>query len=179
MAVGRTWARGAAAALLIGSIAACGRAVEAPAEEAPAAVAEPASPAEAPSTFGFRFDVDFDRETQAKLTDLNEKVTVSVAYYGEPTAAAAPRYSDQTPPVVDLGEEVATIDPVNQGVSLTGKVVNTMLLPDVEGPVKANVNIYTARMSGPDNLISCPLVDAAIVELKSQEVSVSCALIEP
>jgi len=181
MPIGWMRARSAMLAVLAAISVGCGPPVAVPAAEAPAAYpAEPAAAAAGgPSTFGFSIRVAFDAATQTRLEALNENVTVSVAFYGEPTAAAAPRYADQTPQVVDLGEEVATIGPQTQVVYLSGAVVNTSLLGDVEGPVKANINIYTARMSGPDNLISCPLIDDAIVALKAAEAASACTLIEP
>jgi hypothetical protein len=57
--------------------------------------------------------------------------------------------------------------------------VNTSLLGDVAGGVRININIFTARTSGPDNLISCQLIEGDIAGLKAAGASSTCTLIYP
>jgi hypothetical protein len=147
------------------ALAACSQ----PAPGGPGETATPAAtspnPAPAPD-YSLSFSLAFDDATREKLASLGETVTVSASYYGEPTPAAAPKYADETPQVVDLGEEVATVGPIDQTVALSGKVVNT-------------INIFTARTSGPDNLISCQLIEGDIAGLKAAGASSTCTLIYP
>jgi len=51
-------------------------------------------------------------------------------------------------------------------------------LPWVDGGVKVNVNVYSARRSNEDNILACDFIDtdlAAVV--KAQPVTLHCGLI--
>ena len=48
----------------------------------------------------------------------------------------------------------------------------------VEGDVKVNLNVASARKSSSDNLLGCDFIDGPLSKVQKQPVTLHCALIE-
>jgi hypothetical protein len=161
-------------------IAACGHREEAAEAPAPAATETPASPAapleERTSALPFRLDVSFSPAAAGQLEALAERVVIDAYYYGTPKPGFEP---DEPGDVgVDLGDEVLEVDAGNRSVTLNGRFSPVQLAREVSGEPRVLVNVYSARLSGPDNLLSCGIVDEALPLLAETGASIACSLIE-
>ena len=128
------------------------------------------------SPYAFRLDVTLSPKASARLHALHEGIVVSAAYYGDPK-----------PDAVQHGDEVGHIDLGVQDLSLPGRAgaavisgaaIHKARLAWIQGPVKVNVNVYSARLSGPDNLLACDFIDGDVAAvIKVQPVVLHCGLI--
>lgn len=118
--------------------------------------------------------VSFSDAARAKLTELGERVVVNAMYYGDPTEAGQP-YADDGMGLVSLGDEVFTLWPRDQVVTLGGAMAGLPLDLVVEPGL--NVNIYSARFAHEDNLLDCGLVDAPLREVEAAPQAMYCKLI--
>lgn len=135
------------------------------------------SGADADSPYGFSVDLSFTAEALESLTGLGEEIIVSASYYADPSAEGA-EFADETGRM-DLGnEDVQT--PAEPGiVRITGGGVNDDQLQWIDGDIGVNVNVFTARLSGDLNLISCDIIDGPLDNvIQNMPVALHCGLIE-
>jgi hypothetical protein len=115
----------------------------------------------------------FDPETAARLAELGEKVVVSAYYFGDPAAG-------NTLPLDDMGqvvltEEEITVTPEDQTVTL-GAALAAAPLESVPHP-RINVNVFSARLADPNNLLWCGILDATVADAAAGEPAIACQLI--
>jgi hypothetical protein len=48
----------------------------------------------------------------------------------------------------------------------------------IRGPILVNVNVYSARRSGPNNLLTCDFFDGHLHDAEHRTVPIHCSLIE-
>lgn len=131
-------------------------------------------PSERP--YGFSIELSFTPDALSSLNKHSEKVIVSASYYGSPTKAGSIHANEVGQ--IDLGSEQARVPAKPGPVVLSGSKFEAEKMRWVDGDVGVNVNVYTARLSSPDNLISCDFIDGLIANVKaSQPVPLRCALI--
>ena len=115
---------------------------------------------------------------QGELEQRNEEITVAASWYGDPLPAA------QAQAQVD---ETGRVAPGRREWQLPAQGGRVDLVPDggtrdafgsIAGPVGINVNVYSSRLSGPDNLLSCDFIDGEVEAVATTPLTLSCGLIE-
>jgi hypothetical protein len=112
----------------------------------------------------------------AELARLNERLVISAQYYGEPKPDSdfAVEPGDAGIP---LNTEEAEIAPAAQTVRFDGAYDAVTAAQYVAGDARVLINAYSARLSGPDNLVSCDTVDAPLTAIHADGAAIACRLI--
>lgn len=133
-------------------------------------------PAQAAQSFAFKVDISFSPKAAAKLAELHEGVVGAAYYHGLP-APAARKHADDVGQI-NLDVETVTVEPTQKTISFTGKVVRRKLLSWVaKRQVLVTVNVYSARRSGPDNLLNCTFYDGPVATAAAKPPQIACKLI--
>lgn len=131
----------------------------------------------ADSPFGFTVDLTFSAKAEERLASLHEEVIVSASYYGDPSAKGK-EFADDVGRF-DLGTETVQVQASPGTAKITGNQVGESDLEWIEGRPNVNVNVFTARISSDDNLISCDFIDGPLDDvIQSMPVALHCTLIE-
>jgi hypothetical protein len=110
------------------------------------------------------------------LNALKEKIVVSVVWYGEPTRAARKRANEMGK--IDLGTEEVRLPASGGRGEITGKTVQIKHIDWVKGrAVRVNVNVFSARLSDPNNYLDCGAFEDAVAIARSKSVQMTCKLI--
>jgi hypothetical protein len=127
-------------------------------------------------SMGFSVDVSLSSSAAAKLNALKEKIVVSVLWYGEPTRAARKRADEMGQ--IDLGTEQVRLPSSGGQAEITGRSVQVKHIDWVKNrAVQVNVNVFSARLSGPDNYLDCGAFEDTVVVARSKPVQMVCKLI--
>jgi hypothetical protein len=127
-------------------------------------------------SMGFSVDVSLSSPAAAKLNALKEKIVVSVLWYGEPTGAARKRADEMGQ--IDLGTEQVRLPASGGRAEITGRSVQVKHIDWVKDrAVQVNVNVFSARLSGPDNYLDCGAFEDTVVIARSKPVQMVCKLI--
>lgn len=141
---------------------------------APSASTAQTRPAGAPL---FTVELAFSPRALATLQRRNEKVIVSPFLEGEPL----PRYrsrGDETTGLIDLGTARITVPARAGPVAIpAGTLKRDRLAWVVRGSARVNVNVYSARLSGPDNLLDCGIVEGPLATISGTTQRIRCKLI--
>jgi hypothetical protein len=127
-------------------------------------------------TFTFDVQITLSEKAAVRLRSLSEGVVVSAHYFGDPTAGAARRANQIGQ--IDLGSEEIERPGHLQTVRITGRNVHRERLPWIQGPVMLNVRVYSARQSGPDNILNCDFFDGELQYAVHAPVVLHCFLID-
>ena len=128
------------------------------------------------SSMGFSVDVSLSSTAAAKLNALKEKIVISVLWYGEPTRAARKRADEMGQ--IDLGTEQVRLSGSGGPAVITGRSVQVKHIDWVKNrAVQVNVNVFSARLSGPDNYLDCGVFEDTVVVARSKPVQMVCKLI--
>ena len=152
----------------------------APAAEAPVAVDEPA-PAEAIDfSMPFNLQINFSPAAAAKLAETGERVKVDAMYYAEPKDETVAGELEAGDPGVWLGTEELFLEGADGLMPVPGYFENGIAAEKTTGPVRALVNVYSAREKSADNILSCGIVDETLEALSEAATPsvIACALIE-
>jgi hypothetical protein len=122
----------------------------------------------------FTVTLAYSAAAAAKLSEAKEQVIVDAAYYGEPN----PGFEPTEPGGVDLGSEQHSVTPDVAAVPFAAKVDAAKAAKEVKGEPRVLINVYSARLSSPDNLLDCGIHDGPIADAKSAEIRIACKLIE-
>jgi hypothetical protein len=120
-------------------------------------------------------DLQMDANTVATLEKRGEKVVVRGWYYGFPVAGSTVQLDDMG--LVYLGNEELTIWPAARTSLALGGNLASAPIQDVQQPM-INVNVFTARHTDENNLITCKLVEGAMADLAATPQVITCSLIE-
>lgn len=131
-----------------------------------------AGPAVAQET-SLTLHITFDAAAATKLQEAGEMVVVSSYYWGDPVAGSFLPVNEMGQ--LYLGGEQATIWPHEQTITIGGSLGGAPV-GNVEAPM-VNVNVYSARISAPDNLLDCSLVDGPSDALSKATQEITCKLI--
>lgn len=123
---------------------------------------------------GFSIELSFSARAAAELARRNEGVTVSVFYDGEPRPAFRRRASEDG--LISLGAETIAVPDGSRRVAVSGAAFQAARQGWVIEPM-ATVNVFSARRSGPDNILDCALVSGRVAELSGRTHPVRCAMI--
>lgn len=120
--------------------------------------------------------VSLSEKAAATLRERNEGIVVSASYSGEPTAAAKP-HADEIGRI-DLGTETHSLAGSGGSIQLGGPQSGSKRLDWIQGPVLINVNVFSARKSSQDNLLSCDFIDGPLPQVAAKPVALNCSLID-
>lgn len=124
---------------------------------------------------GFHFELALSDKAQASLAARRETVTVLASYSGAPNRQGQAHVDELG--MVDVGKEVLEIAPRPGTVRITGKGVDPAKLKWVQGGVNVNVNLYTSRKSGDENLIDCDFIDGDLGQVQAAHMTLRCVLL--
>jgi hypothetical protein len=116
---------------------------------------------------------EFDPAATAALTASGEKVAVSAWFYGPPSSKWIG--TDQMGLTTVRWEEI-TLEPVDQTVQL-GEHIGQIAMDWVAKPF-LNVNVYSARQSGSDNILDCGMIDEPLGRLRQRVAVITCELLD-
>lgn len=136
------------------------------------------------SPYGFSVEITLSPKARAKLASLKEEITVASFYYGDlsrkPTRAEirAAEKEGRDPNQVELEGERVTISGAGGTAQMPGRSVSAKEAAALgSNPMKVNINVFSARRSHPDNLLSCDLFDDDLALARSKPIAVACKLI--
>jgi hypothetical protein len=138
----------------------------------------PLAPAQQDQPIIFAFDVRITLSDLAteRLRTTREGIVVSAYYTGEPLPSAENRANQIG--TIDLGTENREVIGAEGLVRITGKKIDLRRLEWIKGPVLLNVNIYSARRTNPDNILSCDFFDGKLSSAVRKTPTLHCTLIE-
>ncbi len=134
-----------------------------------------AAPAETAAGSAIQVDVSLSPAAAARLANPKETIVVDTEFYGVPISAqlrakfqgrlnVAPEKTIEIP-----GAGVATI---------VVPPYDTSKLSQIEGgAVDVAIEVYSGRLSSPDNLLACDVVDDGVALAASKPVAIHCKLI--
>ena len=125
---------------------------------------------------GFDVVVGLTPKAAETLSKTGEGVVVSAWYYADPKAGA----EAEANPVglIDVGAEELDLGPLGGPVRITGSGVRNEAFAWIGGPVYVNVNVWSARRSGPDNILDCDFFDGLLTRATAAPVELRCGLFE-
>lgn len=164
----------------------CGEAPEtatpSPASSAQAPAPTPATSQSPSATQGaatspaaFTVNVSLSPQAAARLAN-GEGIVVNAMIAGPATAARQGDADEMGE--IDLGTEQVTTDGRPGPIQITGANFQPDRLSWIEVSPMVTVNIYTARRTDPDNLITCdPFISGPLAEISGRVHPVRCRLI--
>lgn len=161
----RLWIVGAAALALC----ACGQGAQAPIAQ-DAVSQEPV----ADGRYAFSVDLTFTPEATAKLEALGEKVTVGVAYFGEPKPDVP---TPDEPGGLPLGADYVEVEPRDGTVKIPGNVDVSRLVDVIGETPSVNINVYSARKKHDDNLLDCAFFEDRVSAAQQAKPTLACKLL--
>ena len=131
----------------------------------------PARPA-----LGFTLAISYSPRAAAEMARRHEALTISVFYEAEPSRAGARHANEEGG--INLGDDTFTVPARSGPVAVTGRGFLAAQLAWVRpGTTRVNVNLYSARRSGPDNILECGLVEGPLAQIAGRTHPVRCKLI--
>ena len=124
----------------------------------------------------FSLDISLSPQAAAKLAVLKEGISIAATFYGDPTPAAK-RHADEMGQI-GLGNERVTISGTGGTARITGRTVDSSHLSWIKGrSVQVNVNVFSARRSGPDNILDCDIYEGPVAAAAASPRPIRCKLI--
>lgn len=123
----------------------------------------------------FTVTVSLSDAARAKLAAAHEGIVVAAYYAGEPTKAAMKKAEMGE---IQLGSEEVRIGGAGGDAVFTGakfQANRTNLIKP--GTAKILINVYTARLSSQNNLISCDLFEDTVTVAEAKPIPIACKLI--
>lgn len=151
-------------------LAACG---PAPAPDA-ASGAEAAGPA---NPYAFDVNLTLTARAAERLASTDERVIVDAMYYGLPASDDAPGLNREGMEI-GLGASEIEIAPQSVAVKVTGEGFDTTYMNSVKGEPEVLVNVYSARKTHANNLISCGIYQGPVSMAQKKPVDIQCDLID-
>ncbi|WP_127107863.1 hypothetical protein [Pararhodobacter zhoushanensis] len=129
--------------------------------------------------YGLTVSLAFSELALATLSRRGEAVIVDASYWGTPTPAGAAQADEAGQ--INLGGDAVEVPAIEGVVEITGRgVLTDMLEWTVAGSIGVNVNVYSARLSSDDNLLSCDFIDGPLADVQTlaMPITLNCGLIE-
>jgi len=136
----------------------------------------PAQQQDQPIIFAFDVRITLSDLAAERLRTTREGIVVSAYYTGEPLPSAENRANQIG--TIDLGTENREVIGAEGLVRITGKKVDLRRLEWIKGSVLLNVNVYSARRTNPDNILSCDFFDGKLSSAVRKTPVLHCTLIE-
>ncbi|MGK9171115.1 hypothetical protein KXR53_32785 [Inquilinus limosus] len=142
------------------------------------ALALAASAAVAEETLSFDINVTLSEKAAAKLASQKEGIVAFASYYGDPKRSAEKHVNEIGQIDLTPQDEEVEIPGSGGNAHISGANVDLRRLDWLAGPVKVNLNVASARKSGPDNLLACDFIDGALADVRKAPITLHCSLIE-
>jgi hypothetical protein len=126
--------------------------------------------------YAFQVRITLSDKAAATLKRLNEGIVISASYSGAPKPSAK-RHADEVGQI-PLGIQNVEIPGRPATVIVSGSHVRRGRIAWIRGPMLLNVNAYSARHSGPDNILSCDFFDGRLRDASHRTLPIHCSLIE-
>jgi hypothetical protein len=140
-------------------------------------VEEPVAAAGAPpSPHAFEVSLTLTPRAAEKLATTNERVIVNAMYFGLAVSADAPGVDDHGMEV-GLGSDEVEVPPENAVVKAPGSGFDPTHIASIKGEPEVLVNVYSARKSHADNLLSCGIYQGPVKMAQQKPVEIQCDLI--
>ncbi len=123
--------------------------------------------------YAFTINVALTPAAAAKLTALHEKVAVAAYYYGLP----APGVQAGQDGEVDLGSENLQLMPQQSQAVFSGAVIGATDLKSIAGKPHVLINVFSARLANPDNILNCSIFDGEIATAQAKTPQITCDLL--
>ena len=144
-----------------------------PAPDAGGPEADAAAP---PSPYAFEVNLTLTPRAAEKLAATKERVIVDASYFGPAVSATAPGVDDHGMEVW-LGGDMIEVDPVNARVKAPGTGFDPTNIASITGEPEVLVNVYSARKTHTDNIISCGIYQGPVKMAQQKPVEIRCDLI--
>jgi len=143
----------------------------------PAPDAPPANEAGAPpNPYAFEINLTFTPRAVDKLAATKERVTVDASYFGAAISETAPGVDDYGQEI-GLGGDMIEIAPANALVKAPGTGFDAKNIASIKGEPEVLVNVYSARKTHDDNILSCGIYQGPVKMAQKQPVDIRCDLI--
>ena len=126
--------------------------------------------------YAFQVQITLSGKAAATLKRLHEGIVISADYSGDPKLSAK-RHADEIGRI-PLGVQNLEIPGRPATVIVSGSHVKRGRIAWIRGPILLNVNAYSARRSGPDNILSCDFFDGRLRDTRNRTIPLHCSLIE-
>lgn len=145
----------------------------------PAPASDVASGDDAIPASPYAFDLNLTLTTRAaeQLARTGERVIVNSMYYGLPTSDDAPGV-DREGMETRLGSNEIEVAPESAAVKVTGEGFDPTYLTSVKGDPEVLINVYSARKTHENNMLSCGIYQGPISMAQKKPVDINCDLIE-
>lgn len=131
----------------------------------------------APSPYAFEVGLTLTPRAAEKLAATQERVIVDAMYFGLPVSPDAPGIDEHGEQIL-LGSDEIEVDPVNAVVKAPGTGFDATHIASVKGEPEVLVNVYSARRTHDDNLLSCGSYQGPVAMAQKQAVPIACDLID-
>lgn len=142
---------------------------------APTAVDPGTQVTAAPGPYAFDVQLTLTPRAAEKLVATRERIIVAGMFWGAPNAAALPTAYEMGQ--IPLGEDFVEVAPESANVTVPAANFDPAQLPNVEGAPQVLVNVYSARKTHEDNLLSCGIYEGPVAMAQKQAVDIQCDLI--
>ena len=132
-----------------------------------------ASSSAAPPSFAYDITLDFTPAALAAVKAHNEKVTVSVMYYGNVTPASQ-ALADPKDGTLHLNTDVAQVDAANQTVHMSGAGANAPHLKDITAQKPLALLVVYAGKSADTSSIRCTDFQDYVATAQQSPVTLHC-----
>ena len=146
----------------------------APAPEPAAGAEEAAAPV---SPYAFGINLTLTARAAERLASTDERVIVDAMFYGLPVKDDAPGVNPEGMEV-GLGSSQIEVAPETAVVKVTGEGFDATYMTSVKGEPEVLVNVYSARKTHENNLLSCGIYQGPVPMAQKKPVDIQCDLID-
>ena len=135
-----------------------------------------AEPSATSGAYGFIVQVSLSPKAAVKLAALRETISLAASYQGDPVPSAIKHANEMGE--VELGRENLEISGGGGIATFTGRTFKTERIAwlTAAGP-EVNVNAFSSRHSGPDNLLDCEFFQDKVSVARREPIKLNCKLI--
>lgn len=126
---------------------------------------------------GFAVNIVLTERAAATLEAQHEGMILLVDYYGWPQKSAE-KHADEIGQIGFGPTRRIGVSGKAGSYHVPGEALDPKRLAWLDGSVLVNVNIASARLSSPDNLLSCEIIDMPLAQVARTANTLHCGLIE-
>lgn len=119
--------------------------------------------------------LSYSNAAKATLTRLSEEVVVLATYFVAASPAGMTRSEGNG--AIPLGSDTVQVGPAEDAVALSPDDLSDIDPALTQGPIQVNVNVFSARLSGEDNILACDFYEGDLESLRSAGIDLQCFLI--
>lgn len=131
----------------------------------------------AKTPYGFDVQLTLTPRAAEKLSETDEAVNVAAMFYGLPASDTAPGI-DEHGMEIGLGRDDIEVAPQSALVVVPGAGFDPTYMPGVKGEPEVLINVYSARKTHENNLLSCGIYQGPIAMAQKKPIDIQCDLID-